>query len=71
MIKSLPGWLNYIILVIAYGIIGQLLALWIKDPFILAFTLCAFYAGGYLAKWTTVITLDKSGNVIKIERKFW
>jgi len=51
MIKKLPGWANYLVLVAAYSIVAQLIALWIKDPHILAFVLTTIFAGGYLAKW--------------------
>ena len=53
MIRSLPGWLNYILLFAFYFALGLLLDLvtgfHADKRFIALF--CAFWAGAYLAKW--------------------
>jgi len=53
VIKSIPGWLNFILLFWAYFAIGEFLR-WITKSsaehwFIALF--CAFFCGAYLAKW--------------------
>jgi len=50
MIKSIPGWANYVILWGLYFIIAFLLSL-AFDGWRLALVISTVYAGGYLAKW--------------------
>lgn len=50
MIKSFPGWLNFIVLWALYSILGVGLS-FLYEGWRLALILCAVYAGGYLAKW--------------------
>lgn len=54
MMKSLPGWLNFILLYAAYCLVGEGLnfLFWkgaVPHPFIAC--ICAFFCGAYLAKW--------------------
>lgn len=50
MIKSLPGWINFLMLWAAYFVAVWLLSL-VFDGWRLALVMSAVYAGGYLAKW--------------------
>ena len=53
MIKSLPGWINFLLLSVGYAIVVFLLRWFLKsqceDWFLVI--MVTIYAGGYLAKW--------------------
>jgi hypothetical protein len=73
MIKSLPGWLNWLVYVIGSTIIASLLNLifgWHVNT-LWIYSACASVAGIYLAKWRFIQTIDQNGKIIKEEWRFW
>jgi len=73
MIKCLPGWLNFILLFAFYFCIGVLLDCicgWHTDKRFIGF-MCAFYSGGYLAKYRAYKSKLLPDGTIETTYRFW